>query len=290
MCENAAKIVLISLKSKTIQQRQKSLIFYIRGTQSIKNQKISRNFVPNITKIRMKRLHVITPVKNSVGTALQTIESVCTSHVTMKFQYTVYDDFSDEETVNALLRAREKYDFELILLSSLTQHPSPNYLLVLQHAQQKALEEDAHLVIVESDVVVQPDTLQTMQQRAHLLPKIALLGAVTTDETENFNFPYLYARNYPYGIIKTPRRISFCCTLISNDFLSRYDFRLLNRGKTWFDVTLSRKAVKAGMYNYLLTDTPVLHYPHSSRPWKNLKKTNPLLYYWQKFVLRRERI
>lgn len=238
----------------------------------------------------MKKLHVITPVKNSVNTALHTIESVCTSAVTIKFKYTVYDDFSDEETVNALLQARERFDFELVRLSSLTQHPSPNYLLVLQLAQQKALAEDAHLVIVESDVVVQPDTLQTMQERAHLLPNTAMLGAVTTDETENFNFPYLYAKNYPYGSIKSRRRISFCCTLLSNDFLSRYDFRLLNKGKTWFDVSISHKALESGLFNYVLTDTPVLHYPHSSRPWKNLKKTNPLLYYWQKFVLRREKI
>lgn len=238
----------------------------------------------------MKKLHVITPVKNSVDTALQTIESVCNSDVTIKFQYTVYDDFSDEETVNALLLARERFDFDLILLSSLTQHPSPNYLLVLQLAQQKALEEDAHLVIVDSDVVVQPDTLQTMQERAHLLPNTALLGAVTTDDSENFNFPYLYAKDYPYGSIKSTRRISFCCTLLSNDFLSRYDFRHLNKGKTWFDVSISHKAVALGIYNYVLTDTPVLHHPHSSRPWKKLKKTKPLLYYWQKFVLRREKI
>lgn len=238
----------------------------------------------------MKKLHIITPVKNSARTALRTIESVCSSSVDINFEYTVYDDFSDEETVNVLIAAQEKYDFELVHLSSLTQHPSPNYLLVLQIAQQKALDDDAHLVIVESDVVVQADTLHIMQERADLLPKTAMLGAVTTDDFDNFNFPYLYAIKYPYGSVKSPKRISFCCTLLSNDFLSKYDFRLLNKGKTWFDVSISHKAVELGLSNYVLTDTPVLHYPHSSRPWKNLKKTNPLLYYWQKFILRREKI
>ncbi|HBG59078.1 glycosyltransferase family A protein [Proteiniphilum sp. UBA1028] len=238
----------------------------------------------------MKKLHVITPVKNSVKTTLRTIESVCTSRMATELRYTVYDDFSDEETIEALLEAKERFNFELVHLSSLTQHPSPNYLLVLQLAQQKALADDAHLVIVESDVVIQPDTLQTMQERAHLLPNTAMLGAVTTDETENFNYPYLYAKNYAFGSIKSPKRISFCCTLLSNDLLSKFDFQLLNKGKTWFDVFISHKALELGMSNYVLTDTPVLHYPHSSRPWKNLKKTNPLLYYWQKLVLRRDKI
>jgi len=238
----------------------------------------------------MKKLHVITPVKNSVDTTLRTIASVCNSRMETKFQYTVYDDFSDEETVKALLLAKEQFDFELISLSSITQHPSPNYLMILQLAQQKALEDDAHLVIVESDVVVEPHTLQTMQERAHLLPKAAMLGAVTTDENRHVNFPYLHARKYAQGSIKTSKRISFCCTLLSNALLAEYDFHLLDKGKTWFDVSISHKALELGLSNYVLTDTPVLHYPHSSRPWKNLKKANPLLYYWQKFVLRREKI
>lgn len=237
----------------------------------------------------MNKLHVITPVKNSIHTTLLTIASVCNSRMDREFQYTVYDDFSDEETVKALVQAKERFHFELVSLSSLTQHPSPNYLMILQIAQQKALEDDAHLVIVESDVVLEPDTLQIMQERARL-PNAAMLGAVTTDEDRNVNFPYLHAKNYAHGSIKTSKRISFCCTLLSNTLLAQYDFRLLDKGKTWFDVSISHKALELGLSNYILTDTPVLHYPHSSRPWKNLKKTNPLLYYWQKFVLRREKI
>jgi len=34
----------------------------------------------------------------------------------------------------------------------------------------------------------------------------------------------------------------------------------------------------------LLTNVPVLHLPHSSRPWKMLKYTNPLKYYWKKYT------
>ena len=50
----------------------------------------------------------------------------------------------------------------MINLSSITSTPSPNYLLVLQLAQQKAIDEDAALVIVESDVLVQTNTLQAL--------------------------------------------------------------------------------------------------------------------------------
>ena len=35
---------------------------------------------------------------------------------------------------------------------------------------------------------------------------------------------------------------------------------------------------------------PVLHKPHSSRPWKQLKYTNPLLYYWRKLTQHRDKI
>ena len=32
------------------------------------------------------------------------------------------------------------------------------------------------------------------------------------------------------------------------------------------------------------TSLPVLHRPHQSRPWKQLKYKNPLKYYWLKFT------
>lgn len=238
----------------------------------------------------MKKIHVITPVKDSADTALRTIESVSASETTTQFRYTVYDDFSNDETIAALREAQEKFAFELVHLRNITTHPSPNYLLVLQLAQQEALKEDAHLVIIESDVVIGPDTLQRMQESAASLNNAGMLGAVTTDETGSINFPYLYARRYPTGDIQSPKRISFCCSLLSNTLLASYDFHHLNPEKTWFDVSISHKAKELGYNNYLLTGTPVVHYPHSSRPWKNLKRSNPVRYYWQKFVERRERI
>ena len=99
----------------------------------------------------MKQLHIITPVKDSIELTLQTIESILSSDFTVPYHYCVYNDFSTDENTVRLREASEKMGFELINLSDLTDHPSPNYLLILQTAQQKAIAADAGLLIVESD-------------------------------------------------------------------------------------------------------------------------------------------
>ena len=101
----------------------------------------------------MKCLHVLTPVKDSIDFTLETIEAIMQSEVTVPFTYTVYNDFSTEENTRRLEEASRRYGFRLINLSDVTSHPSPNYLLVLQMAQQEALAADAGMLIVESDVV-----------------------------------------------------------------------------------------------------------------------------------------
>lgn len=78
------------------------------------------------------------------------------------FIYTVYNDFSTEENTVRLKEASEKLGFELVNLAEITDHPSPNYLLVLQMAQQRAIEAEAGLIIVESDVLVKKNTLQAL--------------------------------------------------------------------------------------------------------------------------------
>ena len=60
--------------------------------------------------------------------------------------------------------------------------------------------------------------------------------------------------------------------------------RQLNPDKHWFDVTISQMALKIGFKNYLFCNLPAIHRPHASRPWKQLKYTNPLKYYWIKFT------
>lgn len=82
----------------------------------------------------MSQLHIITPVKDSLGTALRTIDSIMHSQTGVDFRYTVYNDFSTPETTARLRTESGNYGFTLVNLSDITQHPSPNYLLMLQTA------------------------------------------------------------------------------------------------------------------------------------------------------------
>lgn len=234
----------------------------------------------------MYRLHVITPVKDSLDTTLKTIEGVLNSQTNVGFDYTVYNDFSSDETTQTLETEAYKKGFRLINLKDLTDHESPNYLLILQHAQAAALRDNAHLLIVESDVTIAPDTIEKLQSYSAELTDAGLIACITNDEDGNVNFPYLFAKKYGSKTLKTKKRISFCCTLLSLTFLQTYNFNELDSSKSWFDIHISHQSVKLGFSNYLLMDLPVLHLPHSSRPWKKLKYSNPASYYFNKYFIK----
>lgn len=232
----------------------------------------------------MKCLHVLTPVKDSIDFTLETIEAIMQSEVTVPFTYTVYNDLSTEENTRRLEEASRRYGFRLINLSDVTSHPSPNYLLVLQMAQQEALAADAGMLIVESDVVVKKDTLQSLFNGAAERGDCAIAAAVTVDETGAINYPYLHAKGNEGKIYPEKKHCSFCCSLLTPKFLQTYDFHQLDPAKNWYDVTISHEALKKGFRNYLFANLPVWHRPHGSRPWKQLKYKNPLKYYWLKFT------
>lgn len=232
----------------------------------------------------MRLLHIITPVKDSIDLTLQTIESVLASSAQVPMQYTVYNDFSTPENSARLAEAAARMGFELVNLSELTDHPSPNYLLVLQTAQQRAITAEAALVIVESDVVVKPHTLQALFEGAQQQPNCGIAAAVTVDEQEQINYPYLYAKGKENRVIAEKKHLSFCCSLLTLDFLKTFDFHQLDPAKNWHDVTISHRSLELGFTNYLFTNLTVWHRPHSSRPWKLLKYTNPWKYYWLKFT------
>ncbi|MBP6356487.1 MAG: glycosyltransferase family 2 protein [Paludibacter sp.] len=238
----------------------------------------------------MHHLHIITPVKDSLDTTLKTIECISKAEKSFSSNYTIYNDFSSEETTECLTASVQKFDYEIINLKDVTSHPSPNYLLVLQMAQKKALSDGAHLLIIESDVLVEQDTIQKLYDYCKLLDRPGMIAAVTTDADGVINFPYLYARNFKSKVVNTKKRLSFCCTLLTNDFLRQFDFALLNPEKSWYDVFISHKSIELGFNNYLVTTLPVLHLPHSSRPWKQLKYTNPIKYYWRKLIDKRDKI
>ena len=235
------------------------------------------------------KLHIIMPVKDSLEMAERAIRAIVQSGHTL----CLYDDNSSKENAQHLDTLAEELDISVIHIANLTDHPSPNYRLVLQRSQQQALAENKHLVIVESDVIVQTDTLNRMLTEVQ--EGVGMVAAVTVDENNEYNFPYHYLRHLRYRFlnkqtIATKKRFSFCCTLLTNELLQKADFQLLDPTKNWYDVTISHWSVALGLRNLLMLDNPVLHFPHASRPWKRLKYTNPLLYYWRKFTQHKDRI
>ncbi|MDR2791335.1 MAG: glycosyltransferase family 2 protein [Tannerellaceae bacterium] len=240
----------------------------------------------------MKPIRIITPVKDALDLSLRAIEAVCASQLDIPFTYTVYDDFSRPENAARLDEEARRQGFSLVHLADLTTHPSPNYLLVLQREQALALAEGAALCIVESDVVVRPDTLRRICDVAASQPDVGLAGAVTTDPAGIINYPYVYAQGREGEVFATEEYISFCCTLLSYELLQRFDFGLLNPARQWHDAVISRRSLQLGLRNFLLADTPVIHFPHGSRPWRRLKETNRWRYYLLKFSgqLRKENI
>lgn len=235
----------------------------------------------------IKDLHIIMPVKDSLETCTLALQHLIPTLASPE-QLTVYNDFSSEQNTKRLMDLAVQYGFNILHWAEHTQHPSPNYLLTLQHAQKKALKAGAHLLIIESDVLVQHDTLQRLLQGIDNLT--GMVAAVTVDRHGKVNFPYQYARKWEKSRVKTNKRLSFCCTLLTHQLLQRYSFTQLDASKNWYDVFISHKSVQLGLDNYLLMDTPVVHLPHSSRPWKQLKYTNPLRYYWRKLTQRLDRI
>lgn len=232
----------------------------------------------------MKRVNIITPVKDSVDLALTSATAVMASRLKIPFTYTMYNDFSSADNTLALEKAATAMGFRLVNLSDITTHPSPNYLMVLQMAQTEALADEAGLIIVESDVIVKEDTLRGLIDGVEERVDCGIAAAVTVDENGAINYPYEYAIGHENSVFPTKKHCSFCCSLLTPQLLKAYDFHALNPNKNWFDVTISHNSLKAGLSNYLFTTLPVLHRPHSSRPWKQLKYKNPIKYYWLKLT------
>jgi len=230
---------------------------------------------------------IIMPVKDSLDTAEQAIRAIVASGHTL----TVYDDYSTEENAARLDMLQKELGIHIVHISEHVNHPSPNYRWVLIQAQREALEKGQDLVIVESDVIVKPETIDLLVsgERLAVSGQVGMVAAVTVDAAGNINFPYEYAQKLHEDGPCT-KRFSFCCTLLANAFLGAYDFQQLDPEKNWYDVHISHISVKMGFANILQMSNPVLHKPHSSRPWKQLKYTKPLLYYWRKLIQRRDKI
>ena len=231
---------------------------------------------------------VITPVKNAIENTLQTIAAIKQSNIAL--EYIVYNDFSNTETKEALTKSAAELGFELVNLEDITDTPSPNYNLVLEDAQKRAIAKNIPLIVVESDVEVKPDTFSKLLDFNEKHPDSGMIGAVTVDENGEINFPYLKFKGRKEAYTLTNRSLSFCCTLMTIPFLTSYSFSELDRSKDWYDTIISKKSIALNFKNYILFDAPVYHKAHGSRPWKQLKYTNPWKYYWQKFTKGRDKI
>ena len=235
------------------------------------------------------KLHIIMPVKDSIVIAERAIRAIVESG----YALCVYDDNSLPENAQRLDDMAAEMNIHVVHISTLTDHPSPNYRLVLQLARQEALDTGRHLVIVESDVIIKANTLDRMLEEVQ--EGVGMVAAVTVDEQGEYNFPYHYLHRLRYRFlskktIDTKKRFSFCCTLLTNELLKNADFQQLDPTKNWYDVTISHWSIALGLRNLLMLGNPVLHLPHSSRPWKRLKYTHPLRYYWRKITQRLDKI
>lgn len=233
---------------------------------------------------------IITPVKNAIENTLQTIRAISLSQVNIR--HVIFNDFSSLETKIALEENKVLYGYDLVHLEDLTRHPSPNYKLVLIESQKMALRDGLPLIIVESDVEVQADTFQKMLALQRENKQLGLIAAITIGIDGKINFPYLRFRTSKNSRtnLYTRKSLSFCCTMLTPELLENYDLANLSNSKDWFDTFLSDQSEKLGFRNVLMTGTRVIHKPHGSRPWKQLKYTNPIKYYWLKITQKRDRI
>jgi len=231
---------------------------------------------------------VITPVKNSLATLKQTIKAIADSNVAL--DYYIFNDFSDQETEEYLEKNQQLFNYQLVNLRDHVDTPSPNYRTVLIMAQNLALKANSDLIIVESDVIVEPNTIKELLKHTGTQNNVGMVAAITQDEKGQINFPYNHISNAEPDIIHTKRSLSFCCTLLTNQYLQAIDLKQLQQDKDWYDVHISRQSRSLGFENLLIKSLPVLHLPHSSRPWKMEKYRNPIKYYFKKFFLKRDRI
>jgi len=232
---------------------------------------------------------LITPVKDSLKTTREMISSL--RAVSQDIPYYIFDDFSSKETRRWLEENSARYGYKVIGLEKHTKKSSPNYRTTLILAQKLAIENGAHLAIVESDVFARHETILELNKLAEELNDAGLVGAVTVDTAGEINFPYAFATAIDKPtIFASAKSVSFCCTVLSLRMLEKFDFNELPQNMDWFDVFISRKSRQLGFSNYVVKSLPVVHKPHSSRPWKNLKYKNPILYYLKKIIKQRDRI
>ena len=72
--------------------------------------------------------------------------------------------------------------------------------------RQRAISNNHHLIVVESDVIVTDSSIARMVDIAQQ-ENIGMVAAVTHDDHGKVNFPYEYAQKYSIGAIKRKKII-----------------------------------------------------------------------------------
>ncbi len=228
----------------------------------------------------MNNLHVITVVKNSIESALITIDSILTSECTVNFKFYVYNDFSSDETKEKLEIESQKLHFSLINLCDFSSNKSSNLLKIIQLAQQNAIADKAHLLFIDSDIVIGTNTIQRLYENAGIHQKVGMISAITTNIHGKITSPFLFTKDFKTGIFETKKSLHFCCIILTYNLLSSIDFRDIKSEKVNINAAISKTAIGKGFFNYLLTSVQVLYFPHKTSFW-SFFNSNSIEQLWQ---------
>ncbi|MGL1935497.1 MAG: hypothetical protein OCD01_10765 [Fibrobacterales bacterium] len=229
---------------------------------------------------------IVTPVKDSLDTARDTIETVVAYKGAI--EYLIFDDHSERETSEWLKHAASTYSLSLLTAKEIGAGASPNQWHLLQELEKR--RKGRAILFIESDVRIGKSTIEDLYNYALTLDNPGMIGAVTVDDQDTICYPYGYVARQKGSVVETHKRVSFCCTLITDSFLLDLSINELSPKKSWFDVELSKKSRSFGYKNYILLNQRVYHRPHSSRPWKKEKYRNPIRYYIKKLITGRDSI
>ncbi len=228
-----------------------------------------------------KNLLIITPVKDSIAPAIETITRVC--ELKRESTYNVYNDRSLPES-RTVLEHGSILGYQVINVEDHVGTPSPNQRFILIDAQKRALDTNSHLLVIEPNALVKPNTINRLLELAEKQSNCGLIAAITADENGSVNLPYLHIKKNSSGIIKTRRRISLCCTLLTNEFLKSVDLKNLSTTERWHDRQLSKLSRRKGFQNIIDTDLKVVYLPANSRYLDMLKSEKPLKYFWKRTI------
>lgn len=136
-------------------------------------------------------------------------------------------------------------------------------------AQQKAREYRVPLILIESDVVIRPNTITGLLEVTRQAVRPGLIGVITVNEQGEFNFPYSNVRKEATSWSETSRSLSFCCTLISCEFLDVYDFKELPLKKTGSTFISADSPENSGSKTIWSGKTACFTFPTAAAPGNN---------------------